>query len=184
MYIQATSKRESRQSCLGLFELSLRSCTATFIVSNMHRCSACDVDLHVCACAYVLLPTQWLLAPPCWGESSMARHSGKIISMALFPSSYSTSPKHILTGTAFGLINHPCPTLLFHSPNYQGKDPFCVSPTSWHYPTISENGGSVPSDFQTNLHSFSFNPALSSNSQLLSKHSQLTVSFTKTKAQK
>lgn len=88
-----------------------RSCTVTFGGSNMHHCIAHDVDLHVFACAYVLLPTQGLLASPCWGESSMARHSGKIISMALFPSSHSSSPEHILTGTTPGLTNHPCPTL-------------------------------------------------------------------------
>lgn len=85
----------------------VRSCTVTFGGSNMLK----YVDLHVFACAYVLLPTQGLLASPCWSESSMARHSGKIISMALFPSSHSSSPKHILTGTTPGLKYHPCPTL-------------------------------------------------------------------------
>lgn len=88
-----------------------RSCTVTFGGSNMHYCSAHNVDLHVFVCAYVLLPTQGLLASPCWGESSMARDSGNIISMALFPSSHSSSPEHILTGITPGLKNHPCPTL-------------------------------------------------------------------------
>lgn len=80
----------------------------------------------------------------------------KIISVAHFPSSHSTSPEHILTGTALALIDHSCPTLSFFTNKIiSDKQRFIPSLSSWHYPTASETEVSIPLDFQTSLHLFS-----------------------------
>lgn len=105
-------------------------------ISNLPDCSTTgDVDLHVCVCMCICVATHTLDVSSAmlgWVIPGKTQWH-KIISMALFPSSHSISPKHILTGTALALYDHSCPTLRFHQRTYiyiyihmymQHKQPF------------------------------------------------------------
>ena len=90
-------------------------------ISNLPDCSTTgDVDLHVCVCMCICVATHTLDVSSAmlgWVIPGKTQWH-KIISMALFPSSHSISPKHILTGTALALFDHSCPTLRFHQRTY------------------------------------------------------------------